>query len=84
MPREGILIDKPYERLSQKQVEVIHQASVEILKDPGLISFNKEAAEIFGSHGAEVTVDSSSEHPCWLVKVPERLVVDALEKSQDR
>jgi len=81
VPREGILIDKPYERLSQEQVEVIHQASVEILKDPGLMSFNKEAAEIFGSHGAEVTVDLSSEHRCWLVKVPERLVVDALEKS---
>jgi len=81
VPREGILIDKPYERLNKEQVELIHQASVEILKDPGLMSFNKEAAEIFEGQGAEVTVDSSGQHPCWLVKIPERLVVDAIEKA---
>jgi len=52
--REGILIDTPYERMNKEQVTRIHQASMEILSDPGLMCFNKEAAEIFHGNGAEV------------------------------
>lgn len=81
MPREGILIERPLERLSREQVEILHQASVEILKEPGLISFNKEAADLFHSHGAEVTAVNSGEHPCWQVRIPERLVAEALAKA---
>ena len=81
MPREGILIDTPYERMTEEQVRQIHQASMEILNDPGLICFNREAAEIFHSNGAEVTSVSLSDHPCWLVKIPERLVLDALDSA---
>jgi len=81
VPREGILIDTPYERITKEQITLIHQASMEILRDPGLICFNREAAEIFDSKGAEVASVSSSEHPCWLVKIPERLVLDALDSA---
>ncbi|MFC1926801.1 trimethylamine methyltransferase family protein [Chloroflexota bacterium] len=79
MPREGILINKPYERIAGEQVLKIHQASLEMLRDPGLISFNKEAAEIFDGSGAEVTTIASGDHPCWLVKIPEQLVLQALD-----
>jgi len=79
--REGILIDTPYERITKEQITLIHQASMEILRDPGLICFNREAAEIFDNKGAEVTSVSSSEHPCWLVKIPEKLVLDALDSA---
>lgn len=80
MPREGILIKNPIERLTGDQVRQIHDASMEILKDPGLLCFNRKAAEIFKNHGAEVK-DISGDSPCWLVKIPEKLVNDALENA---
>ena len=47
MPRNGVLV-KPYYRLNEEQVERIHRASLSILLDPGIICFNRDAAEIFG------------------------------------
>jgi len=81
VPREGILIDAPYERMTKEQIMQIHQAAIEILNDPGLISFNREAAELFHSSGAEVTSVASGAHPCWLVKIPEKLVLHALDSA---
>ncbi|MFC1893449.1 trimethylamine methyltransferase family protein [Chloroflexota bacterium] len=81
MPREGVLVPNPYVRISDEQVQQIHQASLEMLKDPGLISFNKEAADIFHSHGADVDTLDSGDHPCWYVKIPEKLVLQALDSA---
>jgi len=81
VPREGILIDTPYERITKEQTRQIHQASIEILNDPGLICFNREAAEIFDSNGAHVEPVSSGESPCWLIRIPEKLVTDALDSA---
>ncbi|MCL0089885.1 trimethylamine methyltransferase family protein [Dehalococcoidia bacterium] len=81
MPREGILVHNPYERMTKEQVRQIHHASMQILTDPGLISFNRRAAEIFASNGAEVTPVSSGDHPTWLVKIPEKLVLHALDSA---
>ncbi len=81
MPREGILVNNPLERISSKQVQQIHEASMQILNDPGLLSFNHKAAEIFHSHGADVTSVYSNEAPCWHVKIPESLVLDALAST---
>ena len=53
MPREGVLV-APYVRLNLEQVEQIHQASLSILTSPGIIFFNRSAAELFGDFGAEV------------------------------
>ncbi len=81
MVREGILIDTPYERMTKEQVTRIHQASMEILSDPGLMCFNKEAAETFNSNGAEVATVSPSDLPCWHIKIPEKLVTDAIDSA---
>ena len=81
MPREGILVNNPLERISSEQVQQIHEASIQILNDPGLLSFNHEAAEIFHSHGAEVSTVSTSDHPCWHIKIPEGLVLQALDNT---
>jgi len=81
VPREGILVHNPYERLGKAQIELIHQASIEVLSNPGLLSFNHEAVEILHSHGAEVNEVSSSNTPCWLVKIPENLVLQALDTA---
>jgi trimethylamine--corrinoid protein Co-methyltransferase len=79
--REGILIDRPLVRMSDEQVSQIHQASLEILSDPGLICFNKGAAEIFSGNGAEVSRVEPSDHPCWLIRIPEKLVLNAIESA---
>jgi trimethylamine---corrinoid protein Co-methyltransferase len=81
LAREGLLINQPLLRLSQEQVERIHHASMEILSDPGLICFNKNAAEIFQSNGAEVSTLADYDHPAWLVKLPEQIVLKALDSA---
>ena len=68
MPREGILVHKPYERITEEQVQQIHLASLQILVDPGLICFSQQAAEIFQTNGAEVKSTSSGDSPCWHIK----------------
>ncbi len=80
MPREGVLVHHPYIRMNDDQVTQIHQASMEILRDPGLLSYNREAVEIFHSCGAEVTTVDSGDHPCWHIKIPEKLVLQALDQ----
>jgi len=81
VPREGILVHTPYERITSEQVLQIHQASIQILNDPGLISFNHETTEILHSNGAEVTPVPNSDHPCWVVKIPEKVVLRALDSA---
>ncbi|MCD6453613.1 MAG: trimethylamine methyltransferase family protein [Dehalococcoidales bacterium] len=81
MPREGILVHNPYRRMTDEQIRQIHQASVGILTNPGLVSFNREAVEILSSSGAEVSLIADSDNPCWTVKIPERLVLQALDSA---
>ncbi|NQT73304.1 MAG: trimethylamine methyltransferase family protein [Chloroflexi bacterium] len=81
MAREGLLIERPLLRMTQEQVERIHQASMEILMDPGLICFNKDAADIFQENGAEVTTLPDYNHPAWLIKIPEQMVLKALDSA---
>ncbi|MEA2032620.1 MAG: trimethylamine methyltransferase family protein [Euryarchaeota archaeon] len=72
--REGVLV-KPYERLDIEEIQKIHEASLSILSDPGIISYNREAAEIFGDNGAEV----SSHNGYWRVSIPEELVKESVK-----
>lgn len=78
MPREGLLIKDPLTRLTAEQVTRIHNASIAILQDPGLICFNHRAAEIFKQHGAGVNEVAGSATPTWTIKIPEKLVDEAL------
>jgi len=79
VPRKGIVIKDPYERLTGEQIETIHKTSLELLYDPGLLCFNKRAAEIFARAGADVSPVPSADPPQWTVKIPEKLVTDTLE-----
>jgi len=81
LPREGILVPNPYERITDEQLQQIHQASLQILVDPGLTCFSKKAAEIFRSNGAEVKAVASANHPYWHIKIPEKLVAEALANA---
>ncbi|MFC2067827.1 trimethylamine methyltransferase family protein [Chloroflexota bacterium] len=81
MPRDGILVRYPYERITSKQVKLIHQASLDVLENPGLICFNREATEIFSNGGADVTPYSPKNKPSWHIKIPKELVMAALESA---
>lgn len=78
MAREGVLVE-PYQRLNLEQVEQIHQASLDILTDPGVICFNRNAAEIFGDHGAEVLTIKQGYADCWLLKIPEKVISESVQ-----
>lgn len=81
MPREGILIKEPLERLNGEQVQQVHDASVDILRDPGLLCYNRRAAEIFRDRGADVSDVPGSASPSWLIKIPEKMVAEALKTA---
>ena len=80
MSRQGVVVE-PYRRLSQKQVESIHRASLSILNDPGILCFNRDAADLFGDNGAEVTSIDQGAHACWLLRIPEKLVTEAVSSA---
>ncbi len=81
--REGVLV-KPYERLSQEQVQWLDQASLSILADPGIWCYNERAAKLFQAHGAKVWEDEKSISPCWRVTFPAGLIREAVAKAPAR
>ena len=81
--REGVLV-KPYERLSDEQVQWLDQASLNILADPGIWCYNERAAKLFQAHGAKVWEDEKSVSPCWRVTFPEGLIKEAMAQAPSR
>ncbi|MFC1954534.1 trimethylamine methyltransferase family protein [Chloroflexota bacterium] len=77
MARTGVLVE-PYRRLNDEQIEQIHRLSMEILVDPGIVCFNKDAVEIFHGAGAEVIEVEEKNPPYWIIKIPESVILDAV------
>ena len=80
MARKGVLV-VPYKRLNEEQVEQVHRASMDILKDPGITCFNKDAAEIFAASGTAVTEVKAGGNPSWNLSIPEKVIMDAAESA---
>ena len=80
MARQGVLVE-PYHRLKPEQVEQLHRASLAILTDPGVICFNRQAADVFGDHGADVLPINQGGAPCWLLKIPGTVITDAVQAA---
>jgi len=78
--RQGVLVE-PYHRLKLEQVEQLHQASLAILTDPGVICFNRQAAEVFGDHGADVSSINQGSAACWRLKIPGTVITDAVQAA---
>jgi len=78
--RQGVLVE-PYHRLKLEQVEQLHRASLAILTDPGVLCFNHQAAEVFGDHGADVLSINQGGAPCWLLKIPGKVITDAVQAA---
>jgi len=80
MARQGVLVD-PYQRLKLEEIEKIHQASLAILTDPGILCFNRNAAEVFGDFGAEIIPVEQEGAPRWLLKIPEKIISETLQTA---
>jgi trimethylamine--corrinoid protein Co-methyltransferase len=78
MARNGVLVE-PYGRLTEEQIEKIHLASLSILRDPGIICFNKDAARLFGDSGAEV--EPGAQEDSWLIKISEKIISEAVSAA---
>ncbi len=78
--RQGNIV-KPYERLDREQIDHLHRASMEILTDPGIWCYNAKAAELFGTHGATVDKEEGGGSPCWRVRIPEKLIMEAISRA---
>ena len=62
------MIKKFAEFLTPKQVERVHDASLEILEKVGMLVRNERAREIFAAHGAKV------DHQTQSVTLPRQVV----------
>jgi len=78
--RRGVLVT-PYQRMNEKQVQQIHRLSMDILDDPGVICFNRNASQIFADSGAGVTEIKDERTPYWIIKIPEKLILGGLESA---
>ena len=81
--RDGVLV-KPYERLDQEQIKWLDEASLAILEDPGIWSYNERAAVLFKAHGAQVREQKDSASPCWRVSLPAGLIREAVSSAPSR
>ncbi len=76
--RKGVQ-PKPYPRLTDEQLQLIHETSISILQDHGILVYGEEPAELFSSAGAEV--GQTDETGGRKVKIPEKLVLNAAETA---
>lgn len=72
--RQGVLV-QPQDRLSEKQVRLIDGMSRELLKNPGLLCYSQEAAELFKKAGAKVEEQGDYTH----VQIPASVIDKALD-----
>ncbi len=84
MSREGALIKNPYQRLSPEQLELVHNTSLELLENPGVLFYSREAALLLEEAGAELTATKEGESDAWWVSIPPELVKKALDTAPSR
>jgi trimethylamine--corrinoid protein Co-methyltransferase len=76
--RPGVIVH-PLSRISKEQIQILHRASMEILKDPGIMCFNEEAVSIFDKAGCHTTRAESA--AAWIVKIPEKVIKEAIASA---
>lgn len=77
--RMGVLV-RPEQRLSDEQIRIIDGVSRELLRDPGLLSYNAEATEYFRKAGA--TVEDAGD--CQRIRVPDSVLDKALDSAPSK
>jgi len=61
--------------LSEREIQDIHDASISILRDTGVMVHHEEILQLLGEAGAKVTQDRRIAH------LPEKLVMDSISKA---
>jgi trimethylamine--corrinoid protein Co-methyltransferase len=79
--RSGVVVD-PVQRLSDQQMLALHHGSMTILQDPGILSFNERAVDLFSSAGCRA--ERSERDQAWIVRIPEAVIRRALESAPSR
>ncbi len=79
--RKGTLVD-PLRRIDAERRDMIHNASISILSEPGFLCFNEQAADIFGANGCTVTREDAE--GAWNVRIPREVVMNAVESAPSR
>ena len=79
--RTGVIVE-PVTRLDYRLMQMIHEASVSILDDPGIICPNEEAASIFNDAGCSVSPSDKNNE--WKIRIPEQVVKGALFSAPSR
>jgi trimethylamine--corrinoid protein Co-methyltransferase len=77
--RKGVLVT-PYCRLTDEQIRLIDGVSRDILQDPGLLCYNKEATETFKKAGAKIE-DAGD---CVRIRVPSAVIDKTLESAPSK
>ena len=73
--RSGVLVD-PVTRLDESQVLHVHETSLRILREIGILCYNREAARIFEEAGCLVEEDTGG---ASRVRFPDDLVQESLD-----
>jgi trimethylamine--corrinoid protein Co-methyltransferase len=75
--RQGVLVD-PVTRLNERQVQKVHETSLRILEEIGILCYSREAERIFSEAGCKVTSggDGASK-----ISLPRGLVEEGLKKA---
>jgi len=81
--RPGTVV-KPYERLNQEQIERLHGASLEILKNPGIWCYNARAAQLFGDAGAKVWEEEEFGQTVYRISLPAELVEKGVRSAPSK
>jgi trimethylamine--corrinoid protein Co-methyltransferase len=77
--REGVLVT-PYDRLSEDQIRLIDGISRELLKNPGLLCYSPQAADIYERAGAK----REDVNGVTRLGLSERMIDEALESAPSR
>ena len=84
MSERGIIVHKPYTRLSRDQIEMIDQASLDILENPGILCYHEESVSLLEKAGAKVKSTREGEHDAWWVSIPSKVVKEALDTAPSK
>jgi trimethylamine--corrinoid protein Co-methyltransferase len=76
--REGIVIRKPFERISGEEIRAIDRASLGILEETGILCYNEEAADIFNRHSCRVERNDTQS---YRVRIPNSILKDAISSA---
>ncbi len=78
LSERGIVVHKPYARLSREQIEMIDKASLDLLETPGILCYHEESVSLLEEAGATAKATREGEHDAWWVSIPAKVVKQAL------